>query len=258
MHVQTIGQPKSRSCGPSGPDFGRLIGDLGGDRFSESLFSELRSLCGCAHLVVMTSEGSRPIKVLVAANEGGTPLARQTAEKYLAGHWRYDPVGPVLERSGPGDFMARTTPNDIGSGPYRRECYGATGLIERVSILRNQAGRATRIYLYRSRQDGPFAPESLDRVTAHAGVLFALVAKHDEVAARSLQGHDGVRERLRRFAPQMPSRESDVCAGIVSGQTSEAIAMSLGISVNTVLTYRKRAYARLGISSLNELLRLVG
>jgi hypothetical protein len=25
-----------------------------------------------------------------------------------------------------------------------------------------------------------------------------------------------------------------------------------------VLTYRKRAYARLGISSLNELLRLVG
>lgn len=37
----------------------------------------------------------------------------------------------------------------------------------------------------------------------------------------------------------------------------EAIALTLGIRRNTVLTYRKRAYARLGISSQNELVRLI-
>jgi LuxR family transcriptional regulator, activator of tox operons len=63
--------------------------------------------------------------------------------------------------------------------------------------------------------------------------------------------------RLRQVMPQLKRRESDVCIGIVRGKSSEAIALALGISVNTVLTYRKRAYARLGISSHNELIRLV-
>jgi len=33
--------------------------------------------------------------------------------------------------------------------------------------------------------------------------------------------------------------------------------LSLGLSINTVLTYRKRAYSRLGISTQNELVRLL-
>jgi DNA-binding CsgD family transcriptional regulator len=41
------------------------------------------------------------------------------------------------------------------------------------------------------------------------------------------------------------------------GMTSEAIGLKLGISVNTVLTYRKRAYGRLNISCQNELMRLI-
>lgn len=42
----------------------------------------------------------------------------------------------------------------------------------------------------------------------------------------------------------------------MQGKGSEAIALALGIGINTVLTYRKRAYARLGTSH-NELMRLV-
>jgi len=44
---------------------------------------------------------------------------------------------------------------------------------------------------------------------------------------------------------------------VMMGRNSEAIALALGISVNSVLTYRKRAYAWLGISSRNELIRLI-
>jgi LuxR family transcriptional regulator, activator of tox operons len=64
-------------------------------------------------------------------------------------------------------------------------------------------------------------------------------------------------ERLCRIDPSLPPREAEVCGAIASGMTSEAIALTLGISVNTVLTYRKRAYMRLGVSSQNELMRLV-
>ncbi|MFD2498498.1 LuxR C-terminal-related transcriptional regulator [Rhizorhabdus histidinilytica] len=44
-----------------------------------------------------------------------------------------------------------------------------------------------------------------------------------------------------------------MCIGILTGHTSESIARNLSISVNSVLTYRKRLYEKLEISSQNEL-----
>lgn len=68
---------------------------------------------------------------------------------------------------------------------------------------------------------------------------------------------DSSRERLRTVAPLLSPRELEVCIRIMLGVTSEGIGIDLGISRNTVLTYRKRAYARLNISSQNQLFRLV-
>jgi DNA-binding CsgD family transcriptional regulator len=68
---------------------------------------------------------------------------------------------------------------------------------------------------------------------------------------------DSSRERLRSVAPLLSPREVEVCIRIMLGVTSEGIGIDLGISRNTVLTYRKRAYARLNISSQNQLFRLV-
>lgn len=63
--------------------------------------------------------------------------------------------------------------------------------------------------------------------------------------------------RLGKAAPGLSKRERDVCAGVAAGLTSEGIALELGVGINTVLTYCKRAYARLGISSQNELMRIL-
>jgi DNA-binding CsgD family transcriptional regulator len=45
-----------------------------------------------------------------------------------------------------------------------------------------------------------------------------------------------------------------VCAGTLMGRTAEAIGADLGIAPSTVLTYRRRAYERCGISSAVQLL----
>ena len=47
------------------------------------------------------------------------------------------------------------------------------------------------------------------------------------------------------------------CRRILLGFSSEAISQALGISLHSTLTYRKRAYERLGISSQNELFAIV-
>jgi DNA-binding CsgD family transcriptional regulator len=56
---------------------------------------------------------------------------------------------------------------------------------------------------------------------------------------------------------QLTVRERSVCLGILTGYTSEAMAINMSISINSVLTYRKRIYEKLGITSQNELFLLV-
>jgi DNA-binding CsgD family transcriptional regulator len=62
---------------------------------------------------------------------------------------------------------------------------------------------------------------------------------------------------LASVGPLLTAREAEVCACIVHGMSSEGIALELGISVNTVRTFRKRAYSRLNICSQNELMKVV-
>jgi DNA-binding NarL/FixJ family response regulator len=54
-------------------------------------------------------------------------------------------------------------------------------------------------------------------------------------------------------ACNLPRRQVEVCARILLGFTKEAISSDLGISVETVQTYRKRAYLRLHVTSEQEL-----
>ena len=52
-------------------------------------------------------------------------------------------------------------------------------------------------------------------------------------------------------------RESEICAYITQGYSAIALNLILNISINTIATHRKRAYAKLGISSQRELFSLL-
>ena len=54
---------------------------------------------------------------------------------------------------------------------------------------------------------------------------------------------------------QLPERA--VCARTLAGRTAREIGAELGLGVGTVLTYRQRAYQKLGVSRSNELLAAV-
>ena len=81
-------------------------------------------------------------------------------------------------------------------------------------------------------------------------------------AAYAGQFHESDPNRDALFATRAPlaaltPREQEVCRRILSGSSSEAISQALGISLHSTLTYRKRAYERLGISSQSELFAIV-
>jgi DNA-binding CsgD family transcriptional regulator len=57
--------------------------------------------------------------------------------------------------------------------------------------------------------------------------------------------------------PALSEREAAVCVGVVTGHSNEAIALHFDLSINSVRTYRRRAYAKLQITSQNELFALI-
>lgn len=55
----------------------------------------------------------------------------------------------------------------------------------------------------------------------------------------------------------LTQREAEICAYVTQGYSAVAINLILNISINTIATHRKRAYAKLGISSQRELFSLI-
>lgn len=249
-----LGDPLRRSIA-------RLIEVVGTPRFEIEMFRLAREAIHCEHLTAFAvSENAEP-RVLLAANTGSLPIARTVAQKYVTRFWQLDPANDfgAPERRDHSDSAVRIHPDDIGDSSYRQECYTAVRLQDRFTVMQRRDRECFRINFYRGVGRGRFDAGDVEYIMNSADLLLALLVKHDSTGPRLAEDSLArtYQDRLRLLEPEMPSRETEVCAAIMQGMTSEAIALTLGISVNTVLTYRKRAYMRLGVSSQNELMRLV-
>jgi LuxR family transcriptional regulator, activator of tox operons len=254
-------EPARAAANPFKRRVGDLIANVGLPDFETSFFEMANEATACEHLTAFGSSGRSPARLVFAFNCGAKPVARTIADKYLKHYWDHDPANLICsgnETERP-DLAVRVYSDDIDHEGYRSDCYSSAHLIDRLSIIRRRKGETIRLNLYRNAQRGRFSAGEIASVLDNADLVFALLTKHD--AERPVIAEtDRLRTaglRLTQLAPRLTAREREVCLGIIEGRSSEAMALALGISINTVLTYRKRAYARLGISSHNELMRLV-
>ena len=260
METYTL-EPARAAANPFKRSIGDLIADVGSPDFETSFFQIAREATACEHLTAFVSSDRSLARRLLAVNRGPKPVARTIADKYLKHYWHHDPANQICSSNAPQscELAVRVYCNDIDHDAYRSDCYSSVDLVDRLSIIRRRSDETIRLNLYRSARRGRFAAGEIAAVLENADVIFALLTRHDaQRQAVSEAGRlEAAARRLSRLAPGLTAREREVCLGIMQGRSSEAIALSLGISINTVLTYRKRAYARLGISSHNELMRLV-
>lgn len=234
-----------------------LVDALGTLRFEESMLSMARHAIRCTHLSAFSKCRAQPPRLLIAADGGQRASAHRIGSKYMREYWELDPANRIIAtepRVGQGATI-RMLPQEVEDALYQRDCYQSASLVDRVSIVKCQAGEIVRLNFYRNKAQGRFSDSDLNVLSQFANVLVQIIRKHDTIRP-TLNGEDRYRQycgRLAVAAPQLTEREIQVCAGIVRGLSSEAIASSLGLSINTILTHRRRAYAKLGISSQNEL-----
>ena len=116
------------------------------------------------------------------------------------------------------------------------------------------------VNLCRHRTQGLLSKSEIDTLLRLAPLIANSLSHHSRLATdeESLGGFsvsqsDGIEELCSRLT----ARERQVIRRILDGVTVERIAADLGLKPTTVITYRSRAYEKLGMSSRHELFAAV-
>lgn len=244
--------------------FAPVVTALGSPTFASALIAALNQIVRVDHVCLMRFDGGLRAPVLESASWRGGEHVAQVQRAYLDGYYRSDPnlhlAGSALLRDGIG--VVRLNRDDVHDAAYRMDCYTRPGVCERLTVASFGDGRLYCLNLYRREESGCFGACEINAVEGLSRLLAALATKHAGTVGMLLRSRDrgdriaALTARLHALHGGLTRRELDVLARALLGMTSEGIALDLGIRVNSVLTYRKRAYGRLKVTGQAELFSL--
>jgi DNA-binding CsgD family transcriptional regulator len=230
---------------------------IGRPSFPQTLIGALRRVADVGHCMVFSFEGERSASCLLDA--GNIPTGRDLGVAYSGHFFQSDPNRDAI-LSGQANAVPVLLPTfarRMYSNSYRKIFFEDSDIVDKCATAIWIDDTCFYVNFYRITSQGRFAREEVQRLMAVAPAVSAAVARHFQQDAAVEDGDPATRLRAL-FASAAPftvltGREKDVCIRILSGLSSEAIASELGISLHSALTYRKRAYEKLGISAQNEL-----
>lgn len=241
-----------------------IVTTLGSSNFPEALIRNLNQIVEINHLSLVHLEDKEQITYVLSASTGLVEITPAMQQLYLSIYHRVDPNKEFINGFNDDDndniLIRRLQPQEIQDQKYRKLWYEKMGIIDRLSILTKADRGVYCINLFRTQS--PFSQRDIKILSNLSDLLCALTIKQARLAGvlsnfmtRETQ-IETLMERLAKIDIKLTKREKEVCARILLGMSSEGIALDLKIKTQSVLTYRKRSYARLNISSQNELFGL--
>ena len=236
----------------------RLLASIGTADFGPTVRDSVMSVtAGARRIYLFEATGPEDTSLQYFHGEPGLV---ELFPAYRKWYLRLDPVGDAY-RAAPecsDVVMQRIQPSDIVPAGFRRRFFDRAGIVERISIIQRGADAWRAISVARHVSDGCCSDAELGSLIGLACLVLPMLPLHRK--KRSAQLPLTVAQLEARFALRHPSltpRERQVCARAALGMTVEATAFDLGVAKTSVLTYRQRAYERLGVTSPFELCALV-
>ena len=244
------------------PDLSSVVNTLGRAEFGQELTDQLRMVTGAD--IVSAFEFSTDNKPNYLLGGGRTPpearFSEAAGQRYASGYWRFDrALGNVLSSSSRFRYkILFQRCYDIPNKEYRSYCYDSHEVLERASIFANTGNLPVMLNLYRCKPTGPFDSRGISEIEQSGELLCALIAKHTELvsAISGLNSQPNIGEAgrdLREACLGLSLQEIEVCAGLLAGFTYKEIAQRRNLKLSSVVTYRKRAYMKLGIIDREDL-----
>lgn len=239
---------------------------------------ELAPVDYLTHVRYVERHHGTPAPPELLAGHAAPDLRNTTAQCfaiYRERFWKQDECTSLAERLRVDESsmaLVHFTPGDVSAPAWRRTVYARMQIEDRLTLVYSAApGAVFGLNLYRTRRHGPFNAAEIERVRSVAplvrqvhGSFLAASGFATPVLALRLER---VSKLLRERIPELSPREGEVCARIALGMSADGIAADLRVSVSSVTTLRKRAYAKLrlrgiepgrgSLASLGHLHRLV-
>ncbi len=249
-----------------GRSAGRLIRLLGEPTFPKALLESLKDVINADHLAIVAFDNRFAGHPVAAESMDRKAIAKAAGRVYESSvHYRNDPsLRMISERRQPAKkpLIFRLRARDIENTLYRKQIYEDFGLVDRITLIDQFASQWYATSFYRGLASGFFGRGEVAKLEAIAELVVALVGKHFSLAPQPEWHKEGkpsvqhLEHLVRHLDANLTARQIQVCARALVGMTNSAIGLDLGIRAPTVATLRKRAYAVLNISSLNELFAL--
>jgi len=228
---------------------------IGRPDFPEVLIETLRRQADVGHCMVFALSRAGAAHCLLDA--GNIPIGAELGAAYAGQFHEADPNRDAMfEGEGGASIMLPAFAPRMYGVRYRKIFFQDSGIVDKCATAIWVDDTCFYVNFYRIAAQGRFNDAQRERLRAIAPAIGASVARHFQRSAtpdQSLATLFATRAPLADLTP----REREVCRRILEGFSSEAISQALGISVHSTLTYRKRAYGRLGISSQSELFAIV-
>jgi DNA-binding CsgD family transcriptional regulator len=243
-----------------------LVSAIGSDDVSALAVEFLKLLgdaAGVSQCTVFAYEfDNRPRAVSLADHRGGRFL-RDVADNYAKHFYALDGNRTIISRAHPEKtdstvILHQQAIEDIAHEGYRAACYHQPQVSGRLSLLFCPNHDIwLSVNLYRDRRRGNFEQGEIALIESFAP-LIAQSAKHHYALCGQTQMNvpTVMLTRIRGICPDLSKRELDVLCGVLAGRTAREIGELIGVKASSVVTYQKRAYCRLGISSQRQLFAL--
>lgn len=240
---------------PAAADVTSAVLAIGRSDFPKVLIDTLRRHADVGHCMVFALSRAGAARCLLDA--GNIPIGGDLGAAYAGQFHESDPNRDALfEGEGSAPIMLPAFAPRMYGARYRKIFFQDSNIVDKCATAIWTGGTCFYVNFYRITSQGRFSAAQRDRIQAIAPAIAASVARHFQCGVTSDQTLAALFATCAPLAGLTP-REQEVCRRILAGFSSEAISQALGISLHSTLTYRKRAYERLGISSQNELFAIV-
>lgn len=244
-----------------------LVGRMGEADFGDALLAAVNGVIPVAEVMAFNMNSGQAPAPIGWVGEGQATTGRVQA--YVDGGYRVDPCLISLPSNADTgqSFMCVVMNGSVPDPTYRDYFFTHPGhQLEVVTAIRSVTGwNIVKAYL----KQADLTQEDAIALCGLCTVAFPIARKHAPVPsapAAASQPVPAVQSNLatvearlsamlKERYPTLTDREREVCMRTILGETAKTSAEALGIGANTVVTYRRRAYERLGISNANELLR---
>jgi DNA-binding CsgD family transcriptional regulator len=238
-----------------------VILSIGKAEFGDVLFDAFHSEMRVRQVVLHHFRDGATVETVTAKDDRQDGCVHSLVRDYVRRYHVYDPFRPRCTPAPRRSVELRGFAiKEIAETEYSQKLFVEPGIAGKICVIVRRPEDAICLSLYRDRGEGSFADEDFNRIERLKIPLAAACERHFELTPERtippmeqmvilLQNGEGM--------PTLSAREAAVCARVVTGYSNEAIALDLGLSFHSVRTYRRRAYAKLNVTSQNELFALI-